>query len=278
LVGDAPSTECEHSGDLRLKAWHPQVHLGDVPEHVAPELRRPIQVGAVQNHHHAEISSSAETGRPCGHVRMLRTPRFLNARSRSTPDHGLTHRTVMFGRGGHGSAQGREAAGVFDVVFRDEVESFVIRLAEADERITAAAVVGSRAHTEGDRWSDIDLTFAVADAVEPVGVLDEWAAILRAQFDGTALFDLAAGPATYRVFLLPGALQVDLSVTPTSRFVPRGTRSDCCSERRTTPSPWARATARRRSAMPFTTRSGRGYASSGGAPFKRSTGSAVSAT
>jgi hypothetical protein len=117
---------------------------------------------------------------------------------------------------------GQEAAGVFDGVFRDEVESFLIRLAEGDERITAAAVVGSRAHMEGDRWSDIDLTFAVADAVEPVGVLDEWAATLRTRFDGTALFDLAAGPVTYRVFLLPGALQVDLSVTATSEFAPRG--------------------------------------------------------
>jgi hypothetical protein len=135
--------------------------------------------------------------------------------------------TIMGRRVAVGSAQahrvdGQEAAGVFDVVFRDEVENFLIRLAEVDERITAAAVVGSRAHTEGDRWSDIDLTFAVADAVEPVGLLDEWAASLRAQFDGTALFDLAAGPITYRVFLLPGALQVDLSVTPTSQFAPRG--------------------------------------------------------
>ena len=111
---------------------------------------------------------------------------------------------------------------MFDVVFRDQVEGYLIRLAKMDERITAAAVVGSRAHTEGDQWSDIDLTFAVADATEPVAVLDEWAAKLRAQFDGTTLFDLAAGAVTYRVFLLPGALQVDLSVTPASQFAARG--------------------------------------------------------
>lgn len=111
---------------------------------------------------------------------------------------------------------------MFDVVMRDEVEGYLIHLAEVDERITAAAVVGSRAHTEGDQWSDIDLTFAVADATAPVAVLDEWAKKLRAQFDGTTLFDLAAGPITYRVFLLPGALQVDLSVTPTSQFAARG--------------------------------------------------------
>src|SRR5688572_19310390 len=65
---------------------------------------------------------------------------------------------------------------MFDVVLRDEVEGYLVRLAEVDERITAAAVVASRAHTEGDRWSDIDLTFAVADATAPVAVLDEWAA------------------------------------------------------------------------------------------------------
>jgi len=111
---------------------------------------------------------------------------------------------------------------MFDVVLRDEVEGYLIRLAEVDERITAAAVVGSRAHTEGDQWSDIDLTFAVADAIAPVAVLDELAEKLRARFDGTALFDLATGPITYRVFLLPGALQVDLSVTPASEFAPRG--------------------------------------------------------
>ncbi|MEV4620792.1 hypothetical protein AB0J74_19035 [Asanoa sp. NPDC049573] len=111
---------------------------------------------------------------------------------------------------------------MFDVALRDEVEGYLIGLAELDERITAAAVVGSRAHTEGDRWSDTDLTFAVADATEPVAILDEWAAKLRAEFDGTTLFDLTAGPITYRVFLLPGALQVDLSVTPTSQFAARG--------------------------------------------------------
>jgi hypothetical protein len=98
----------------------------------------------------------------------------------------------------------------------DDVERFLIQLAHEDARVTAAAVVGSRAHTAGDQWSDIDLTFAVATT--PVAILDEWADELRAQFDGTALFDLTSGSSIYRVFLLPGALQVDLSVTPASQF------------------------------------------------------------
>jgi hypothetical protein len=115
-----------------------------------------------------------------------------------------------------------DVAGMFDVGVRDEVEGFLAGLAERDERVTAAAVVGARAHGEGDRWSDIDLTFAVADGTDPIAVLDEWTGIVRTRFDGTALFDLAGGPVTYRVFLLPGALQVDLSVTAASRFAARG--------------------------------------------------------
>ncbi|MBP2320949.1 putative nucleotidyltransferase [Kibdelosporangium banguiense] len=109
---------------------------------------------------------------------------------------------------------------MFDAAFRDEVESVLIGLAEKDARITAAAVVGSRAHTAGDRWSDIDLTFAVE--ADPVTVLDSLAGELGSRFDGIALFDLQAGPIVYRVFLLPGGLQVDLSVTPAEDFAPRG--------------------------------------------------------
>jgi hypothetical protein len=89
-------------------------------------------------------------------------------------------------------------------------------------------VVWSRAHTEGDQWSDIDLTFAIADATAPMEILDEQAEKLWAQFDGAALFDLVAGPIAYRVFLLPGALQVDLSVTRASSRL-GATWSDCCS-------------------------------------------------
>jgi predicted nucleotidyltransferase len=61
---------------------------------------------------------------------------------------------------------------MFDVILRDEVEGFLVQ-AEGDEWVTAAAVVGSRAHTEGDPWSDIDLTFAVADATAAVAMLDD---------------------------------------------------------------------------------------------------------
>jgi hypothetical protein len=111
---------------------------------------------------------------------------------------------------------------LFDVSKRDAARSRILEIARRDSRVVSGAVVGSFALTEGDRWSDLDLTFAVADDIALTEVLDDWATILRAEFDGVVLFDLPSGPSVYRVFLLPGALQVDLSVTPASEFRARG--------------------------------------------------------
>ncbi|BDZ47433.1 hypothetical protein GCM10025866_33420 [Naasia aerilata] len=98
----------------------------------------------------------------------------------------------------------------------------VLTLAHDDERVVAAAVVGSLARGEGDRWSDLDLSFGLADGVSRTEVLDEWESALRAEFGAVALFDLPSGAFVYRVLLIPGGLQVDLSVAPASRFGPRG--------------------------------------------------------
>ena len=44
------------------------------------------------------------------------------------------------------------------------------------------------------------------------------------ELDAFALFDLERGPTTYRVLVLPDALQLDLSMTPASHFRPAGPR------------------------------------------------------
>ena len=97
-------------------------------------------------------------------------------------------------------------------------------MAEADRRVVAAAVVGGLADGPGDRWSDLDLTFAVDDAASVDDVLEEWTREVAAELGGVHLFDLPAGAAIYRVFLLPGCLQVDLSFAPASAFGARGPR------------------------------------------------------
>jgi hypothetical protein len=107
---------------------------------------------------------------------------------------------------------------MFRVADRDRVRDRVLDLASSDPRVTAGAVVGSLALHEGDRWSDLDLTFAVVDDVPTLEVLRDWTRTLIAEFAAIQLFDLPAGASLYRVFLLPGCLQLDLSFTPASTF------------------------------------------------------------
>jgi hypothetical protein len=113
---------------------------------------------------------------------------------------------------------------VFTVEQRDALREHVLALAEQDVRIVAGAAVGSLALGGGDRFSDLDLTFAVADAVPVAEVLDDWTRRLSDELGAVPLADLERGPTIYRVFLFADALQFDLSLTPAARFVPAGPR------------------------------------------------------
>ena len=113
---------------------------------------------------------------------------------------------------------------VFTVAQRDALRERVLQLAEEDDRVVAGAAVGSLAVDGGDRFSDLDLTFAVVDHVPILDVLDDWTRALVDELDAIQLADLAHGPTIYRVFLLPDALQFDLSMTPSARFRPAGPR------------------------------------------------------
>jgi hypothetical protein len=107
---------------------------------------------------------------------------------------------------------------VFTLTERDRVRDHVLKMATSDARVVAGAVVGSLAHGDGDRWSDLDLTFSVVDTVPLREVLDDFTVELVDQFEAAHLFDLPSGAAIYRVFLLPGCLQFDLSFAPASDF------------------------------------------------------------
>jgi hypothetical protein len=113
---------------------------------------------------------------------------------------------------------------VFTVEQRDALREHVLRLAEEDGRVVAGAVVGSLAVGGGDRFSDVDLTFGIVGHVPVTEVLDDWTTALAAELAAVQLADLERGPATYRVFLLPDALQLDLSMTPAAQFRPAGPR------------------------------------------------------
>jgi len=111
---------------------------------------------------------------------------------------------------------------VFEIGDRDRVRGRVLEMASNDLRVVAGAVLGSLAHDEGDRWSDLDLMFAVANDVPVTQVLEAWTRTLAGEFGAVRLFDLPSGQIIYRVFLLPDCLELDLSFTPASEFGPGG--------------------------------------------------------
>jgi hypothetical protein len=46
----------------------------------------------------------------------------------------------------------------------------------------------------GDRWSDLDLTFGVADGAPVAELLEDWTRDVADEFETVHLFDLPAGP------------------------------------------------------------------------------------
>lgn len=111
---------------------------------------------------------------------------------------------------------------VFSVDDRERLRERVLEIAASDARVVAGAVLGSLALDGGDRWSDLDLMFAVADGVPVTDVLAAWTTSLAGEFDAVQLFDLPVASTIYRVFLLPGCLQFDLSLVPAPEFAAAG--------------------------------------------------------
>jgi hypothetical protein len=107
---------------------------------------------------------------------------------------------------------------VFTVEERNHVRDRLVEMGRTDSRLVAAALIGSMTEGGGDRWSDVDLTFGVADNVTIADVLADWTTRLEDEFDAVHLFDLPYESTIYRVFLFPGNLQVDLSFTPRADF------------------------------------------------------------
>lgn len=107
---------------------------------------------------------------------------------------------------------------------RDRLRQRVLQMADDDARVVAGAEVGSLAAGPGDRWSDLDLTFAVADGFTVAEVLEDWTNVLSAEVGAVQLFDLLVGATVYRVFLIPGCLQFDLSLSPAAQFGAMGPR------------------------------------------------------
>jgi hypothetical protein len=105
---------------------------------------------------------------------------------------------------------------------RSRLRSELLELAANDTRLSGVAITGSAAADCEDRWSDIDLAFGVADAHKMEAVLSDFTASMYDRYHAIHHFDVRAGAWIYRVFFLPGTLQVDLAFVPSIEFRPLG--------------------------------------------------------
>ena len=111
---------------------------------------------------------------------------------------------------------------MFTVDRREQVCALLLARARDDGRIVGAAITGSAASGAEDRWSDIDLFSGVAEGHDVEAVLSEWSAYVYAELGAVHHFNLHAGAATYRAFLLADQLEIDLAFTPADEFGPLG--------------------------------------------------------
>jgi len=103
---------------------------------------------------------------------------------------------------------------------RASLRAELLDKAAADPRITGAAITGSGAVDGEDRWSDIDLAFGIKDSTQMGAILSDWTEFMYARHKALHHFDVKAGGWIYRVFLLPGTLQVDLAFVVAAEFRP----------------------------------------------------------
>jgi len=111
---------------------------------------------------------------------------------------------------------------VFSIAEREALRDRLVAAARKDDRITAAAVVGSGADEGEDAWSDIDLALRLADGLEPVEVAAEWTPRMYESAGAVDHVDVWSDRTLFRVFLLRSSLQVDLSFWPGDTFAATG--------------------------------------------------------
>ncbi|NUT96467.1 MAG: nucleotidyltransferase domain-containing protein [Saccharothrix sp.] len=94
---------------------------------------------------------------------------------------------------------------------RERLRNALVSAAEADPRITGAALVGSAAVGREDRWSDVDLALCLHADADLDEVVRDWSDRLYRDHDVVHHLDVRSGSTLFRVFLLRDTLQVDLS-------------------------------------------------------------------
>lgn len=112
---------------------------------------------------------------------------------------------------------------MFSISEREALRDRLVAAARDDDRITAAAIVGSGADDREDAWSDVDLALRLAGGLEPGDVAAEWTTRIYEIAGAVDHLDVWSDSTLFRVFLLRSSLQVDLSFWPADAFAASGT-------------------------------------------------------
>ena len=107
---------------------------------------------------------------------------------------------------------------MFTIEQRNAIRDELIALAQADENIVGAALVGSSATSLQDDLSDIDIALQLAVDTDEAVVVDRWTRHIADIYGLAHHLDVFAGSTRYRVFLLPESLQIDISFWPNDAF------------------------------------------------------------
>lgn len=114
---------------------------------------------------------------------------------------------------------------MFSVRDREQRQSDLISLAESDEEIIGAALVGSSATGKQDTLSDIDLALQIAPDSDITAVIDRWTELVKSVVPIAHTLDVVAGNGVlYRVFLASDSMQMDISFWPHDEFRASGDR------------------------------------------------------
>ncbi len=111
---------------------------------------------------------------------------------------------------------------MFTTEQRDHLRDYILDTARSDPRVTGGALTGSMAVGAVDERSDVDVAFGIAEGTSLKAVLDDWAEALDRDFGVLHYWDLPFRTSLYRVFLLPGGLELDIGLSPQRDFGPRG--------------------------------------------------------
>jgi len=107
---------------------------------------------------------------------------------------------------------------MFSTEERARLRDTLVAAAKADPNIVGAALVGSSARGFQDKWSDIDLALSVAATADLAAVVHEWTERIYREHGAVSHLDVLSQGTLYRVFLLPGTLQLDVSFWAESEF------------------------------------------------------------